>query len=386
MLHHVYFSPGMFGFGRLASYDYFAHLERGVVQRLRARGGEVATWVLDVPPTASIKRRAARFAELVASTCDEEGGPIHLVGHSTGGLDARLVASPDVLLGVPPESLAWLPRLASVTTLSTPHYGTPLATQFATVSGQRLLYALSALTFVALSLGSPSLTAASALVVAIGRLDRSVGLDLRVLDRVTDLLLRVLDDARSREVRAYLDAIREDQGAIIQLTPEAMELFQAGVQDRPGVSYQCTASMAPPPTPSAWARNLKSPWKVISGTIFATLYGITSRLDERYPCAAESAGDEAEATLARIFGRRPGARANDGVVPIRSQLWGKLAWAGYADHLDVLGHFDGGREQTGDAHVDWLASGAKFDTRGFEAMLDAIVAGMPDEAAPLTPR
>jgi triacylglycerol lipase len=382
MLHHVYFSPGMFGFGRLASYDYFAHLERGVARRLGARGGEVATWVLDVPPTASIKRRAAKFAELVASTCDQEGGPIHLVGHSTGGLDARLVASPDVLLGVKPELLAWLPRLASVTTLSTPHYGTPLATLFATTSGQRLLYALSALTFVALSLGSPSLTAASALVVAIARLDHSVGLDIRVLDRVTDLLLRVLDDARSREVRTYLDAIREDQGAMIQLTPEAMELFQAGVQDRAGVVYQSTASMAPPPTPGGWARNLTSPWKVISGTIFAALYGITSRFDERYPCAAETTGEEAEAMLETVFGRRPGARANDGVVPIRSQVWGKLAWAGYADHLDILGHFDGGRGQGGDPHVDWLASGAKFDLHGFETMLDAIVAGMPDVTNP----
>jgi hypothetical protein len=28
MLHHVYFSPGMFGFGRLGSYNYFAHVER----------------------------------------------------------------------------------------------------------------------------------------------------------------------------------------------------------------------------------------------------------------------------------------------------------------------------------------------------------------------
>ncbi len=388
-LHRIYFAPGMFGFGRLASYDYFAHLERAIGARIRAAGDEVATWVLDVPPTASVRRRAARFAELVARTCESEaesdpakGGPIHLVGHSTGGLDARMLASPEVSLGVDDDQLRWMPRLASVTTLSTPHFGTPMAAMFATVSGQRLLYALSALTFIALSLGSPPIAAASALVVTIGRIDRALGLDIKMLDRATDALLRVLDDAGSREVRLYLDAIKEDQGAVIQLTPEAMELFQAGITDRAGLLYQSTASMAPPPSPRGWMRNLTSPWKTISHTIFATLYGITARLDERYPCAAKNAGAEAEAVLTRVFGRPPGARANDGVVPIRSQVWGRIAWAGYADHLDVLGHFPDEMSRGGGdkAHVDWLASGANFDRDRFAALTDAISDGMLEAA------
>ena len=390
MIHRIYFAPGMFGFGRLASYDYFSHLERALGERLRQAGDDLETWVLDVPPTASVRRRAARFAQLVARTCDADGrGPIHLVGHSTGGLDARMLASPDVDLDVEPEALLWIPRLASITTLSTPHFGTPLATFFATVSGQRLLYALSALTFIGLSLGSPPLAAASALVVAVGRIDRALGLDLRVLDRTTDALLRVLDDGRSREVRAYLDAIKQDQGAMIQLTPEAMELYQAGITDRPGVAYQCTASMAPPPSlagiaksaaaPSQWLKSLQNPWSPLSATIFATLYGITSRFDEIYPCAAKSAGPETEATLTRVFGRAPGARANDGVVPVRSQLWGRLIWAGYADHLDVLGHFDGGGEGpegAESAHFDWLSSGSSFDRARFRALAVAIAEGM----------
>ena len=55
MLHHVYFSPGMFGFGRMASYDYFVHLQRALGRELRASGREVAAWVVHVPPTASIR-------------------------------------------------------------------------------------------------------------------------------------------------------------------------------------------------------------------------------------------------------------------------------------------------------------------------------------------
>ena len=367
----------MFGFGRLASYDYFVHLERALGDHLRARGHEVATWVVDVAPTASVRRRAARLAELVSRTCDDDRGPIHLVGHSTGGVDARLVASPGVRLPCDDDAMAWLRRLASVTTLSTPHHGTPLASFFATVSGQRMLYAVSALTVIALTLGNPPLAAASALVMAVARIDHALGLDVRVLDRATESLLRVLDDARSREVRAYLDEIRGDQGAMVQLMPEAMELYQASVRDRPGVTYQCTASMAPAPSPMNWVRAITSPWGTLSTSLFAAMWGITSRLDERYPCAERDAG-EAEAVLTRAFGRAPGARANDGVVPTRSQLHGRVVWAGQADHLDVLGHFDGGSatREGEPAHVDWLHSGAKFDRDRFEVMTKAIVEGM----------
>ncbi len=133
----------MFGFGRLGSYDYFVHLERALVRELHARGDEAVTWVVDVPPTASIRRRAGRLAELVASTsvarddASANGARVHLVGHSTGGVDVRLLASPGARLPCDDAALAWLPRLASVTTMSTPHYGTPLAAFFTTVRAGR---------------------------------------------------------------------------------------------------------------------------------------------------------------------------------------------------------------------------------------------------------
>lgn len=429
MRHHLYLTPGMFGFGKLASYDYFAHVARAQKRFFADAGIELETHVVDVAPTASIRRRAKRLAELVAATSrPEEGGPIHLLGHSTGGLDARLVASPSVRLPVFADALAWLPRLRSVTTMNTPHYGTPLASFFATVSGQRILYAVSVLTFIGLSLGAPPLAAASALVVAIGQLDRAVlGMDIKLIERTTDALLKALEPASSRELRDYLDAITKDQGAVIQLTPEAMDLFQAGIEDRIGVHYQSTCAMAPPPSARGLARAMLSPWRAVSSTLFTTLYGITSRVDERYPCVSPDPVTDDE--LIRIFGRLPSARANDGVVPIRSQVWGTIAWAGVADHLDVLGHFPvpprrtglvsrwmgrlgfasrldtigfadwkraqrqevetsdavadavrtGGTTPEPDAdlhHVDWLTSGAGFDEAAFSTLMRAIADGM----------
>lgn len=407
----------MFGFGKLATYDYFAHVERALTRRFEKAGQKLETHVVDVAPTASIRRRAVRLAELVSRTADDEEGHIHLLGHSTGGLDARLVSSPSARLPTANENLAWLSRLRSVTTMSTPHYGTPLAGFFATVSGQRMLYAVSALTFIGLSLGAPPLAAASALVVAIGRLDRAIGVELKVLDRTTDAILSALEPATSTEVRSYLDAIRRDQGAVIQLTPEAMDLFQAGVEDRPGVRYQCTCALAPAPTPGTLARSLVtvSPWKAVSSTLFTTMYGITSRYDERYPCAAAELGGQAEDMFRVAFGKVPGARANDGVVPALSQVWGEVVWAGYGDHLDVLGHFPGrggprprwqsflgkitglggsadpetsladaaaagggvAPDPAADArNIDWLLSGSRFDEAAFDALMDALAKGM----------
>ncbi len=63
------------------------------------------------------------------------------------------------------------------------------------------------------------------------------------------------------------------------------------------------------------------------------------------------------------LGKLPHSKSNDGVVLTRSQLWGKLIHAGTADHLDVIGHFNGSDEHP--VHVDWLATGTGFDRQQF---------------------
>jgi triacylglycerol lipase len=67
-----------------------------------------------VPPSSSIAERAAKLAADIAQA-GVDPGAANVVAHSMGGLDARWMIS---RLGV---------RVASLTTVSTPHHGSPFA-------------------------------------------------------------------------------------------------------------------------------------------------------------------------------------------------------------------------------------------------------------------
>ncbi len=365
----IYLSPGLFGFARLAGFDYLQHVRKALEDRFESSRRPVEIRVVDVHPSASIRLRAARLVDLVAETSGSDGGPIHLLGHSTGGLDLRLATSPSAQLGDSSESrLGWLDRLASVTSMNTPHYGTPLAAFFTTPNGRRLLYAVTTITIVGLRLGTPPLAATSALVAAISRSEEWARLENRLIDRITDTLLQTLDPESSQDVQAWMARIQDDQGAILQLTPESMDLFSVTVEDRPGLRYQCTASYAPPSAANDWLSHLRSPWPAISAALFHVLARSTAMQHPRYPCAP---GDGGDMLLQSMLGEFVPQRANDGIVPLRSQLWGEPVWIGQADHLDVVGYF-GRRKGAG----GWLTCGANFDQSSFETMMDRIVEGM----------
>jgi len=381
MRHHVYFSPGMFGFGKLGSYTYFAHVERELTARFAAAGQELCAHVIEDLPTASIRRRSTRLAEVIQRTATG-ADPIHLLGHSTGGLDARLVASPSTT-SIPAAMLGWLPRLRTITTMNTPHYGTPLASFFATSNGQRVLAALSMLTVAGLTLGATPLRATSVLLGFLQRGDLAIPFKLLVLDRAVESIVAMVDDAGRPEVRSFLAAIEEDQGSMLQLSPESMDLVVAGFEDRSGVRYQATASMSPAPTPQRWVEMVGHPIRALSLSLFYALHRVTANADARYPCHAHDSGPagmraDHEAHVTGVFGRLPVIADNDGVVPFRSQLWGTLVWSGLGDHLDVLGHYRGDRDEVTreSSHHDWLTSGSEFSHRQFATLMDAVASGM----------
>lgn len=365
--HRVYFVPGMFGFGQLAGYDYFQHVKAALSPHFWNAGFDVSFFDVPSPPTSSLRERSRVLKQTILHTSGSLG-PIHIVGHSTGGLDARLALAPSVNVGVSPELLSWRPRVATLITMNTPHYGTPLSTYFATVSGARMLYALSVLTAVSLRLGAPSLSVLSRVLSAVGSIDSLIGGDLKLFSRATDGVLRFVDKDGRREITEYLSKVRTDQGAIIQITPEAMDLFNAAVENAEHVRYGCVAAAAPPPSTLRAARKVRGPYMAMTAALYTTLYQITGQHHERYGYARPS-GNELK-MLTDAVGKAPADDHSDGIVPTLSMLWGKLIWAEEADHLDTLGHFLD--DQRPAIHTDWLTSGAQINRARFLRMMTKI--------------
>ena len=361
--HHIVLVPGLFGFARLGGFDYFTHVEEALASRFLERGADCEFVLVSSPPTGSIVHRTQVLMDAIQQSCSDDAGAIHLVGHSTGGLDVRLLASPTTWPSLP----EWFDRVRTVTSISTPHYGTPLAYFFTTMAGTRLLEALSLLTYLTLEAGGPPLTALTPVIASLSRLDEALGIESKVLEKTIDLLLSFLGDEGQAEVREWFDGIRSDQGAIIQLTPESMDIFNAGVENNPNLRYGSVVTRMPPPGPVRLLKNLRSPINALSAAVFSTLYVAAGRTSKVYPPPGPA--PEVREYLEQKLGRKLDNTLNDGLVPTTSMIWGDVLWAGTADHLDVLGHFHGDRDSS---HTDWLVSGAGFREDDFEEVMDAV--------------
>jgi triacylglycerol lipase len=125
----IVLAHGLFGFDQLALGPLtLASYFRGIPDWLRAAGNRVL--VPKVPPIAGIEARAKRLGEQIAVAFPDE--PVHLIGHSMGGLDARmLLADPE-----------WSRRVLSLTTIGTPHLGSSIA-DFAQIRAGRIYRLLS---------------------------------------------------------------------------------------------------------------------------------------------------------------------------------------------------------------------------------------------------
>src|SRR5262245_38584180 len=114
-LHHpVVFAHGLLGFDylrlgpwRLAC--YWSNLPEAV----RAAGNRVH--VAKVAPVGRVAERAGQLKTFLDEHCPNE--QVHIISHSMGGLDSRYLIS----------KLGMASRVLSLTTIATPHRGTPFA-------------------------------------------------------------------------------------------------------------------------------------------------------------------------------------------------------------------------------------------------------------------
>ncbi len=365
--HHLYLVPGFFGFANLGELKYFGHVRAFLLQCGAARGLDLRVHVVKTHPTASLPKRAARLLDTIAATPRAGRGPIHLVGHSSGGLDCRLVMAPDVRLPTSPEQQRYTGCVRSVVTVSTPHHGTPVASFFTGLLGQKLLQVLSLSTIYVLRFGRLPIAVLLQLGALLARLD-NLGVNSALLDELFGKLLDDFSIGRRRAVQRLFHEVAQDQGLLVQLTPETMDLFNALTHNRSGVRYGSVITRAQPPSMRSTLAAGLDPSAQATHAIYRTLY----RLAAQAPRArrAQLSTDQARA-LRHAYGALPTVQANDGLVPTRSQVWGDVIHAAQADHLDVIGHF--ADPSSTPPHFDWLATGSQFTQEKFEAVWRAVV-------------
>lgn len=86
MVHHIYLVPGFFGFANLGELVYCKHVREFLLAAFARRGLALHVGVVETRPTASLPRRAERVLATMARTLSDGEGPVHLIGHSSGGL------------------------------------------------------------------------------------------------------------------------------------------------------------------------------------------------------------------------------------------------------------------------------------------------------------
>lgn len=357
MPRHVLLIPGFFGFSGTGDFAYFGHVSDLLAEIGPPLGLDGEIRLVRTGPTASLRSRAARLAEAISEVLDERGGEVSLVGHSSGGLDARLVVSPGVSLPTSADVERCARAVRAVVTVGTPHRGTPVAHFFNNVFGQQLLKLLSLFTIYTLWAGRLPMSALFQILRLLRHPERT---PRGVVDQIFGDLLTDFSLDRRRALEEFFRSIGQDQDLLAQITPAAMDLFGASTQDRPGVRYGCVVTRARPPGLGSMARVGFGVYAQTTHALFVALHRISRRVPRGRVTEADAQ------LLGRAFARRVDRAANDGIVPTTSQLWGELVAGVWADHLDVIGHFHHPTHVP--PHFDWLASGTGFTRGQFERL------------------
>jgi hypothetical protein len=322
--------PGFLGFGRLGNFYYFADRVAACLRGAAEDAFETPTPVMGVAtvPAGSLAERQEFLLSRMTYADRLLGRPAryHLVGHSAGGVDAELLRAESPL-----EASAWTDidpegvraRIATITTISSPHYGTYLAD-----SG------------VVGVLGDPlhhltSIPQASAIALQLAKL---------AIDR------SVIHQALIGGVRGWSESARlvvsllRDEKLLDDLRPDSMEQTR---QERPPVlqvPVTCFVTTIPA-KPVVTEGKVRKPDDLIESF---------ERLTGDVPGSVSQPAQENLGVLNAFSGPVVGnpaaevpafdASTSDGVVNAMTQI---LRSAGsraggivLADHGDVIGHYD----------------------------------------------
>ena len=352
--HHIFLIPGFFGFSNIGKLNYFDGVAQVLTKSLSSRGFDADILTTDTKPTASLPKRVAALADLIALKAPGDG-PIHLIGHSTGGLDARLLTTPNATLPTLTNIETLTARIRSVVTVATPHHGAPLASFFVGMMGQKLLRIIAVLAIYIARYGKLHISIIKLALRLLITLDDTLGLRETVLDRAFSTILSDTDPETRLALNAFLNHVHQDRALLTQLTPEGIELLNATVTNHPSIRYGSVITCARRPALRSRFTIGFDPYAQLMFGFYKLLWNLNHTTNTS---VIPSPSPSTLTLLQKFLGHTPTRLDSDGIVPTWSQLHGDLIDAVTADHGDITGHFGG-------PHLDLLSSGSGFSAHDF---------------------
>ncbi len=370
----IFLVPGFLGFETLGNLEYFLDVGALLRQQLEAQGIEATVHSTETLPAGSLRHRAIKLAREVAEHHDPTVDSVHFVGHSTGGVDIRVLLSPGSTLDDGRDLEAALgdayasfldarDKTRSATGVATPHHGTPIANYAMRLSFDVLLRGASGMlerdvARAVLSQGLRLAGMATSVLRSIpGNSSFLKWVGAKVLTQNPDFVLR------------YLTQVGADVGLLRNLTQEGMNLADALLIDRPGVRYGSIVTGTEPPRGPIPTYD---PILYVNTLLFRGARKGAADTDPDYPYPDRVAELREHRATDVAAGRDVGvltvdARTNDGVVPSLSQAYGEILGVFASDHLDCVGHYPHILAD-GTAVSGWVRSGASFSKQRFELL------------------
>lgn len=370
----IFLVPGFLGFETLGNLDYFLDVAGFLQKQLEAQGIEATVHCTETLPAGSLRHRAIKLAQEVAKRHDPNVDSVHFVGHSTGGVDIRVLLSPgsslddgrdleDALGEAYASFLDARDKTRSAVGIAAPHHGTPIANYAMRLSFDVLLRGASEMLErdFARALLSQGLRLAGMATSVLRHIPGNSSflqwVGAKVLTQNPDLILK------------YLTQVGADVGLLRNLTQEGMNLADALLIDRRGVRYGSIVTGTEPPRGPVPTYD---PILYVNSLLFRGARKGAADTDPDYPYPDRVAELRERRATDVAAGLDVGVltvddRTNDGVVPSLSQAYGEILGVFASDHLDCVGHYPHVLED-GTAVSGWVRSGASFSTPRFELL------------------